>query len=213
MNARAWRAACALVALLPALLLWPALRHAVEGRMALHMLVEFPLLLAAGAGATRLAARHAAARHAMRALAGLDHRGWSGATLASGVALFWMIPSALDAALLSGPVELLKLASWWLAGAVLAGSWRRMDPELMLFFVGNLAWMAAGAGMLYLDAPQRLCVNYLEGDQRQAGIGLVVLACALGALAIRRAIRYSDRRYCARSATSPALRPSDCRVL
>jgi hypothetical protein len=73
--------------------------------------------------------------------------------------------------------------------------------------------MAAGAGMLYLDAPQRLCVNYLEGDQRQAGIGLVVLACALGAVTIRCALRYSERRYCARSATSPSLRPSDCRAL
>ncbi|HJV62459.1 MAG TPA: hypothetical protein VJ743_16045, partial [Albitalea sp.] len=74
------------------------------------------------------------------------------------------------------------------AGAVLAGSVRRMDPEVLLFFVGNLAWMSASAGMLYLDAPLRLCVNYLVDDQRQAGIGLVLLAVVLGALAVRRAL-------------------------
>ena len=98
-----------------------------------------------------------------------------------------MLPSALDATLLWPAAAAAKIASWWLAGWWLADNWRRMDTELMLFLVGNLAWMAATAGLLYIDAPTRLCVNYLQDDQRHAGVGLVLLALLLGALALWRA--------------------------
>ncbi len=177
-----------LLALAPLVLLWPGLRDFVESRMSVHMLGEFPLLLAAGWAASRLCLRH---RHTARLVHGmrlLDWHGWTGAVLTSGVALVWMLPSALDASLVHPGVAVAKLASWWLAGWVLADSWRRMDPEILVFFAGNLAWMTATAGMLYLDAPARLCVNYLRDDQRHAGIGLVLLACAVGALALRRAM-------------------------
>ena len=55
--------------------------------------------------------------------------------------------------------------------------------------MGNIAWMTATAGMLYLETPQRLCVNYLQDDQQHTGIGLVLLAMGLGALAIRRVMQ------------------------
>lgn len=112
-----------------------------------------------------------------------------GAVLTSGVALVWILPSALDATLLSPIAAAVKIASWWLTGWLLADSWRRMDSEVLLFFVGNLAWMAATAGLLYIDAPMRLCVNYLQDDQRHAGIGLVLLAGLFGTVALRQALR------------------------
>jgi len=184
MNRRAMlRALRWLLALLPLALLWPTLRHAIESRMLLHMLLEWPLLFVAGWSAHRLFGPW------LRALAVLDWRGWSGAVFVSCVAIFWMLPSSIDAALLSTPMAAAKYASWWLAGAVLAASWRRMDPEVLLFFVGNLSWMTATAGMLYLDTPQRLCVSYLIDDQRWTGTGLIVLAVGLGVVAMRRALR------------------------
>jgi hypothetical protein len=67
-----------------------------------------------------------------------------------------------------------------------------MDAEVMLFWIGNLAWMSATAGSLYADAPTRLCVNYLQDDQRHAGVGLVLLALLLGALALRQAMRHAS---------------------
>lgn len=184
-RARWGRAGVGTLALLPLALLWPALRHLVESRMLLHMLLEFPVLFAAGWCAHGWLVAAPAWRRAVRPLAQLDWGGLSGASLVTCVALFWMIPAALDATLLPGPAAPAKYASWWLAGLLLAGSWRRMQPELLLFFVGNLAWMSATAGLLYLDAPERLCANYLVDEQRSTGIGLVLLALLLGALAWR----------------------------
>ena len=182
-----------LLALLPLLLWWPALRHSVESRMSLHMLGEFPLLFGAGWASSGLWLRRMRARRWLRGQRRLDWRGWTAATGSSVVALVWMLPSALDAALLSPGIAAAKFASWWLAGWWMADGWRRMDGELLLFFAGNLAWMAATAGLLYIDAPQRLCVSYLQDDQRHAGAGLVLLGGLLGALAWRRMSTASPR--------------------
>jgi hypothetical protein len=183
------RALPGLFAVLPLLLLWPALRHFVEARMLLHMLLEFPLLLASGWAVHHLSLRPGRTPWPMRGLALLDWRGWTGATLVNIVAAVWMVPAALDLALLSTPVAAAKTAGWWFTGWVLAGSLRRMDPELLLFLAGNLAWMMASAGLLYIDAPARLCVNYLQDDQQQTGIALVLAAVVLGALALRQLLR------------------------
>jgi len=181
------------LAVLPLALLWPPLRHTVESRMSLHMLAEFPVLFIAGWSAGKLCLGCLPARRWLRIQRLLDWRGWTGAVLTSGVALVWMLPSALDAALLWPTAAAVKIASWWLTGWLLADSWRRMDTEVLLFFVGNLAWMAATAGLLYIDAPASLCVNYLPDDQRHAGVGLVLLALLLGALALLRGMGGASR--------------------
>lgn len=195
-GSRARHGAPVLLAIVPLVLLWPALRQTVEARMSLHMLVEFPLLLAAGWAMQRLCLRRVAMQRLASGLVLLDWRGWTGATVASVVTVAWMLPTLLDLALLDPLVAAAKYASWWITGWVLAGSLRRMDPELLLFLAGNIAWMMASAGMLYLDAPARLCVNYLQDDQRQTGIALVLLAIVLGALALRQLVR--------QGATAPA---------
>lgn len=209
--ARPRGAARMVLALLPLALLWPALRHTVESRMSLHMLGEFPLLFVGGWSASRLCLGPLRARRWLRGQRLLDWRGWTGAVLTSGVALVWMLPSALDAALMSPAAAAAKIVSWWLAGWWLADSWRRMDAEVLLFFVGNLTWMAATAGLLYLDAPARLCVSYLQDDQRHAGVGLVLLALLLGALALRRAMGRAPgpQEACGQARASAALPKQD----
>ena len=182
------RAASGLLAALPLALLWPVLRHTVEARMLLHML-EFVVLLVSGWVLQHLSLHHPAGRWLAGACAMLDWRGWCGAALASIVAAAWMLPILLDLALLVPALAAAKYASWWITGWVLAGSLRRMDPEVLLFFAGNLAWMMCSAGMLYLDAPARLCINYLQDDQRQTGLALMLLAIVLGALALRQAMQ------------------------
>jgi len=182
-----------LFATLPLALLWPELRQVVEARMLLHMLLEFPALFASGWVMQRWFLRQPAMRRWAHCVSLLDWRGWCGATLASIVAVAWMLPALLDLALLIPVVSAAKYLSWWITGWVLAGSLRRMDPEVLLFLVGNLAWMMCSAGMLYVDAPDRLCVNYLQGDQQQTGWALVLVAIALAAAGLRRAMGPSAR--------------------
>lgn len=186
-----------LLAALPLVLLWPVMRQTVEAGMLLHMLLEFPVLFASGWAAHHLSLGRAGTRRMARLLVLLDWRGWSGATLASGVIAAWMLPSLLDMALLLPAVAAVKYASWWASGWVLGGSLRRMDPEVLLFFVGNLVWMMCSAGLLLIDAPERLCVNYLHDDQVRTGEGLVLLASVLGAWALWQAVSPSGPRAAA----------------
>lgn len=186
----------ALLVCAPLALLLPDVRHGLESRMALHMLVEFPLLMCAGWAVHHLFSSWGVTKAALEKLALIDHRGLTGATFVTCVTIVWMIPSALDAALLSDEVALVKYASWLISGFVLAGSWRRMDAEMALFFLGNVGWMMATAGLLYVEAPNRLCVSYLEGDQKHAGVGLMLLAVLLVLAAAQRAMggRNAERR-------------------
>lgn len=181
--------ATGLVAALPLVLLWPALRQAIEARMLAHMLLEFPVLLASGWALQRILLRQPPARRWARFLVTFDWRGWCGATLASLVAAAWMLPALLDLSLLVPVLALAKYASWFITGWVLAGSLRRMDREVLLFLAGNLAWMMGTAGMLYLDAPVRLCVNYLQDDQQHTGTALILAAVALVFAALRQVSR------------------------
>lgn len=171
MRAQAIRA---VVALLPLALFLEPVRRFFERDMAVHMLVEFPLLLAAGVAASRWVP-DSIARIARRC----DWKGISTLLAYTLVSAFWMIPAALDAALLEPGYAAAKYASWWLVGLALPAALRVAPPALVLFFGGNWVWMAATAGLLYVDAPQRLCLSYMEDSQRHAGAGLLVTAVAM----------------------------------
>jgi len=183
---------------LPLLLLWPAARQLIEARMSWHMLAELPLLLAAGWAAQQLASDSPWWQHAGAWARQLDWHGWSTATYCALVSIVWMVPSALDMALIDGRIALLKLLSLWLAGWLLAGGVARMPAEVLMFLAGNLSWMMATAGLLYVEAPTQLCVNYGQDDQVHTGYGLVAWALVIGAIAIRQLLRWS------RSADEPA---------
>ena len=170
----------------PAAFAWPALRQAVESRMALHMLLQFPLLLASGwAVSAVLGDRLPLARSFDR----VDTGGLLGAILVSCVSAFWMLPAALDTSLLSDPLRMAKYASWWLAGMAWWRSAPRLAVEAAAFFGGNLAWMLATAGLLYQEGDARLCVSYLLDDQVATGRGLVAAALVLGAVTVHRLVR------------------------
>lgn len=172
-----------LLAAAPLLLAIDPIRHLVESRMAAHMLLQFPLLIAAGWALSGLCATR---WRWPRLFDALDAHGLLGISFASCVLAFWMIPTALDLALLSEPVRWAKYASLWLTGVLLRRSHQRLGAELALFFVGTLVWMMATVGLVYQTLPQRLCVSYLIGEQRWTGTGLVAAALLLGAAALWR---------------------------
>ncbi|MGH8117923.1 MAG: hypothetical protein ACREP0_04990 [Rhodanobacteraceae bacterium] len=148
-----------------ALLALPPVQHALTATMTLQMLAQIPLLAVAG----WWVARSVSAR-AVRVIAGWNHGGISGLLLASLVAMAWMLPRAMDAAVDDPLIALAKFASVpLLIGAPLALSWPRMG-----FVVGGVFFVEVIAttfrlGWLYEASPVRLCANYLLGDQRLLG--------------------------------------------
>jgi len=159
-----------------ALLALPPVRGAMESGMASHMLLQFPLLVAAGAA---LAAACPAAWRA--ALARWNALGIGGLAASAGVLGLAMVPRLLDLALVDARVEVVKWLALAACGAALRLSWRAAGVVVQGFFLGNVLPMTAVAGMLYQDAPQRLCNGYRLDEQLLVGMALVWGALAVAA--------------------------------
>ncbi len=141
--------------------------------MARHMGLELPALFLTG----WLAGRCAGPR-LRRALAPWNANGLPGLLFAACVAGFWMLPAALDAAVLHAAVGLAKVASLVAAGLLLQASWSSAGLVIQAFFVLNWFWMTLAAGLLYQEAPQQLCSVYLADEQQRAGAAVVLWAVA-----------------------------------
>lgn len=141
--------------------------------MALHMLVQFPLILIAGWLLAQGLSGKTRAKLKQWNLAGI-----SGMLLASMVLMFWMIPRALDMVLTDVVMESWKFISLALAGAALELSWGPAGMIVRGFFLGNVLPMMMVVGWLYIEAPVRICNAYLTDDQLRAGSGLLVFAMA-----------------------------------
>ncbi|MBW7924262.1 MAG: hypothetical protein H3C59_05910 [Burkholderiaceae bacterium] len=157
---------------------WP-LHDLLEAGMATHMLVQFPLLLLAGALLHASRSTSGDARFASGDEPAWNRLGIAGLVFAACVLALGMIPRLLDLALVDARVEAAKIAALLAAGAALHASWRRAGLVVQGFFLGNVLPMTAVVGMLYQDAPQRLCNGYRLDEQVLVGTLLVALAVAL----------------------------------
>lgn len=151
----------------------PAVRNMLESDMALHMLLQFPLILLAGWLLAKGVPEQA------RSMAQTwNHAGVAGLLVTAIVLMFWMIPRALDLVLIDRTLESWKFLTLALAGAALELSWQPAGMIVRGFFLGNVLPMMMVAGWLYVEAPVRLCNSYLSNDQLRTGSGLLVLAIA-----------------------------------
>lgn len=158
-------------------LLPPPLRHHLEATMTRHMLIEIPLLAVVGWSIAQALAPRLRVR-----LAAWDRGGISGLLLVSFASLVWMLPRALDAALDVPWVTAAKFLSVpLLIGAPLAVSWPRAGFVVRGVILLEAIATAFRLGWLYIASPERLCANYLLGDQQRLGqwlmgIGLAIIA-------------------------------------
>ncbi len=141
-------------------------RETLEARLVTHLLVQFPLLLAAGAlvagppcGPTRW-----------------NRGGATGLALAAAISAFWMLPRSIDASLADLRFEAAKLASLSIAGAALARSLPRVPWLARQLLAAQTLAMAAAMGWLYTALPERLCLRYLRSEQDELGTALLLLA-------------------------------------
>jgi hypothetical protein len=170
-TARPWLAGVALWAVLAI----PPLRHALESMMTLQMLVQIPLLALAGwllaSGTPTWLARR---------LDDWNHRGISGLLLASLAGMVWMLPRAMDAAVDDPRFAVAKFLSVpLLIGAPIALSWPRAGFVVRGVFLTEAIATALRLGWLYLISPERLCSNYLLGDQQLLGKLLLAVGSAI----------------------------------
>jgi hypothetical protein len=156
-------------------------RGVLEQSMAAHMLLQLPLLFAAGAFSSVAARSKLTAQ--VDAARGYNAYGIAGLLLASGVVACWMVPRALDAAVEQRTWEVCKVLSLAVAGALAERSWQRAHVMVRAFVVGNSLWMSATVGLLLIDAPNRLCANYTTNDQGVTGFALVGLSIGVSAIA------------------------------
>lgn len=168
------QALCGLALL--ALLAMPALRHRMEAGMASHMLLQFPLLIVAGA---LLAAACPAAWR--RGLERWNTLGIAGLVASAGVLGLSMVPRLLDLVLVDARVEIAKWLALLACGAALRLSWHAAGVVVQGFFLGNVLPMTGVVGILYQNAPQRVCNSYLLDEQLLVGQILVWSALGIGA--------------------------------
>lgn len=144
-------------------------RHFLEQSMVTHMLIQLPALVIIGWLATNFFPASWKER-----IKEWNRWGISGMAFAIVIMLYWMLPRTLDAALSEWPIELVKFTTVPLMGMALGLSWPLLNSiaqgVLKLEFWATFMRM----GWLYLDLPERLCSNYLLGDQRILGQLLLV---------------------------------------
>ncbi|HEX2529962.1 MAG TPA: hypothetical protein VHK70_00660, partial [Burkholderiaceae bacterium] len=99
--------------------------------------------------------------------------------------------------LASPTADFWKIVSLLAIGAMLPGAFARANRIIQLFFLGNLVSMMAIVGMLYQDAPQRLCNSYLIDDQVVAGTGLVMFAIAIALAWVAHQVTFAPRSHAA----------------
>ncbi len=152
----------------------PPVKHLLEATMTRQMLVQIPLLALAGWWLAALLP------HAVTHTLGRWNRsGISGLVLASVTALVWMLPRSMDAALEIPWVAAAKFASVpLLIGMALALSWPLAGFVVRGVLLVEAIAMTLRAGWLYMIAPERLCSNYLLGDQQLLGKILFAVGAA-----------------------------------
>jgi len=154
----------------------PPLRSVIEQSMAWHMVFQMPLLVLGG----WLSARAMPPLVLMRRLASFNQFGLTGFMTAQVIVAYWMLPLAIDRAVVLPPVDALKLLTLFAGGMLLADAFKRAPGVLQLFFMGYWVSMMAWLGIYFATTDLRLCNAYSLESQINTGWGLLALGTALG---------------------------------
>lgn len=153
------------------LLALPPLRHALELSMITHMLVQLPALALVGWWLGQTLPERVKNR-----IAPWNRWGITGMILVVVAVLYWMLPRALDAAISEPAFEIAKFITVPLfIGTALSLSWFQLSPVARGVLKLEFWAMFMRLGWLYMVLPDRLCANYLLGEQRILGRALLIL--------------------------------------
>lgn len=203
MNGRRWRPASRWLGLMFCLmggaLSVPPGRSLIEQSMVWHMVVQMPLLVAAGWMLVGIGTQGTRERW----LGDWNQYGLTGFIAGQLIAAYWMLPLAIDRAVVLPQADAIKLVSLLACGAMLKVSFARSPAVLQLFFVGYAVSMLMSTGVFLATADRRLCNAYSLDSQWNAGCGVVALGVALGSAWALRLVREA-RKHRALTPTLPS---------
>jgi hypothetical protein len=168
----------------------PPLRTLIEQSMLWHMAIQMPLLVLGGWLAMRALADHRLAQGFGR----WNRYGLTGFIAAQAIFAYWMLPLAIDRAIVLPLADAEKLVTLFLCGALLQHSFARSPAALQLFFVGYAVPMMIWLGFYFTSTDLRLCNAYSLETQVNTGRALVGWGFALGALWLFDALRGASGR-------------------
>ena len=152
----------------------PPGRSLIEQSMAWHMVVQMPTLFAGGwflmTGGWDTQ---------KTSLGHWNQFGLTGFIAAQFIITYWMLPISIDRAVVMPPVDVFKLLSLMVSGALIKTSISRSPAVLQLFFVGYIVSMLITTGVYLATTERRLCNAYSMESQLSAGYGVVALGIAL----------------------------------
>ncbi len=146
----------------------------LESSLIRHVVIMFPLLIFIG---ILFAFRFQIILESI--FSPVNKGGIFGLLLASLLLAFWMIPRWLDASLTSNVIGYLKYASLTLVGLCLSISWLKAHVLVKAIIKIEFLTMLFRLGWLYIISPDRLCNNYLLGEQHLLGRVFLILAITL----------------------------------
>ena len=169
----AWLALC--VTFVAVFLSVPPLRSVIEQSMAWHMVFQMPLLVLGG----WLAARAFPRLNWLQLLAGFNAFGLTGFMAAQVIIAYWMLPLAIDRAVVLPLIDALKLITLFVSGMLLADAFKRAPAAMQLFFMGYWVSMMCWLGVHFATTGLRLCNAYSLQSQVSTGWGLLMLGISL----------------------------------
>ena len=105
--------------------------------------------------------------------------GLTGFMTAQIIVAYWMLPQAIDRAVVLPHIDVVKLVTLFVCGILLADAFSRAPDVLQLFFMGYWLSMMAWLGIYFATTDLRLCNAYSLQSQANTGRGLLALGVAL----------------------------------
>jgi hypothetical protein len=144
--------------------------------MVWHMAIQMPMLVMGGWFAMSAFFN----RRASALLAHWNRYGLTGFIAAQVIVAYWMLPLAIDRAIVLPQADAMKVVTLFVSGAMLKHSVERSPPVLQLFFVGYAASMMIWLGIYFASTDLRLCNAYSLESQAIAGRGIALWGITLG---------------------------------
>ena len=147
--------------------------------MAWHMVFQMPMLVLGGWLTARALPLGVSMRGWTTNWTSFNQFGLTGFMAAQVIVAYWMLPSAIDRAVVLPSADALKLITLFITGMLLADAFERAPGALQLFFMGYWMSMMAWLGIYFATTDLRLCNAYSLQSQSNTGWGLLALGITL----------------------------------